>query len=45
VLIFAPEDKRSASEEEVWLAEDTRKEEYFSEVKRIQSGLGAGARM
>jgi hypothetical protein len=45
VLISPPEDNRSASEEAVWLAEDTRKEEYFSEVGRIQSGLDVGARI
>jgi hypothetical protein len=45
VLPFRPEDNRSASEEAVWLAEDIRREEFFSETRRIQYGLDVGARM
>src|SRR6266446_1584416 len=40
-----PEDKDSASEEAVWLAEDFRKEEYFPEVSKIQFGWDVGERM
>jgi hypothetical protein len=44
VIVFLTEDNESASEEAVWLAEDTRKGEYFSGASKIQSGLGVGAR-
>jgi hypothetical protein len=45
VLASRPEDNESASKEGSWLAEDTRKEEYFSEVREIPFGLVAGGRM
>jgi hypothetical protein len=44
VIASRLEGNRSASEEASWLAEDSRKEEYFSEARRIRFGLVAGAR-
>lgn len=40
MLIFAPEDNGSASEEAVWLAEDTRKAGYFSGARKSRYGCG-----
>jgi hypothetical protein len=45
VLVFLPEDNGSASEEAVWLAEDSRKAVFFSGVRKIKFGSDAGARM
>jgi hypothetical protein len=45
VLLSPPEDNESASEEAVWLAEDSRKAGFFSEVRRVQFGLDVGERM
>jgi len=45
VLRSPAEGNRSASEEAVWLAEDFRKEGYFSEVSKIQFGWDVGERM
>ena len=38
VILSRPEGNGSASEEAVWLAADTRREEYFSETRKIQFG-------
>ena len=45
VLGFPPKDNGSASEEAVWLAEDSRKAGFFSEVVRIWFGSDGGARI
>jgi hypothetical protein len=45
MLIFRAKDNESASEEVIWLAEDTRKVGSFSEVRRIRFGSDVGARI
>jgi hypothetical protein len=45
VLPSPAEDNESASEEAVWLAEDSRRVGFFSEVARVRFGLDVGARM
>jgi hypothetical protein len=45
VIVSQPEGKGSASEEAVWLAEDSRRAGYFSEVRKIKCGSVVGVRM
>jgi hypothetical protein len=44
VLLSGPENDGSASEEAIWLAEDTRKAGSFFGARKIRSGLDAGER-
>jgi hypothetical protein len=45
MLLSLPEDNRSASEEAVWLAEDSRKAGFFCKTRRVQFGSDVGERM